>query len=457
MQISSTIQVPGEINPETIQDTLVWETKGSKKEKSGLFARLLDGLTGKSRKVTGNNKVQSGENHQFMVKIPDNDDFQFVHLGDISQNKKDTNSFPLKTLSVTGKNIEIPGKTEIDPFLKSGEQKNIPLRPLNPKENRQLNTPSAKEWEVSVLKESMFLGEEKKAESGEEALPQIKDGMKGRPGRAAVDMFPGRNLETRSFEPSGMPRPALVDTIAAFDKSGENREGVKKTEGRSKRNERLNIEVRDLRTGESRPVMSSESLGASGLKNERTEIEIPLELSLSGSRETGGKTGEGSSFRANTFEEALAQELRTNLNTDIVQQASIIVRNGGEGTIRLSLKPESLGNVKIRLEMAENKITGHIIVESSEALRAFERELPVLEKAFKDSGFSETNLQMSLAQDGWNSRAGGERQEGDFHSLSPVLAASRYEAETEWIEEPPIEGGFAFSTANGRTPVNLLV
>jgi hypothetical protein len=116
-----------------------------------------------------------------------------------------------------------------------------------------------------------------------------------------------------------------------------------------------------------------------------------------------------------------------------------------------------LGDVKVRLEMAENKITGYIIVENSEALRAFERELPVLEKAFKDSGFSETNLEMSLAQDQQNFTPGGEWREGDFQPFSPMEAASRYESETEWIGDPPVEGGLVFSASTGRTPVNLLV
>jgi hypothetical protein len=126
--------------------------------------------------------------------------------------------------------------------------------------------------------------------------------------------------------------------------------------------------------------------------------------------------------------------------------------NGGlaEGTIRLALKPESLGNVKIRLEMAENKITGRIFVESEEALRAFEREIASLEKAFRDSGFDAANLEMSLASDG----RGAEQWQGTeaSQSLSRLIAASRYDASFESVSIPPTLDFYR----QGERAVNLL-
>jgi flagellar hook-length control protein FliK len=109
----------------------------------------------------------------------------------------------------------------------------------------------------------------------------------------------------------------------------------------------------------------------------------------------------------------------------------MVLRDNGQGTIRLSLKPESLGNVKIRLEMAENKITGHIVVESEEALRAFEREVHSLEQAFRDSGFDGAELDMSLAQGGGGAEQRWNGEETDRPFLSERLAASRYDAAAE--------------------------
>jgi flagellar hook-length control protein FliK len=154
----------------------------------------------------------------------------------------------------------------------------------------------------------------------------------------------------------------------------------------------------------------------------------------------------------------LARELNQTLNGDIVRHASIMLRDGGAGTIRLSLKPESLGTVKIRLEMAENKIAGQIIVESDEALRAFEREIRSLEQSFRDSGFEGASLEMALAGDGGQNGAAGQwKGEEARPFFSPRLAASRYDAagETAGSEIP------GFGGAPGRGPVlpqvNMLV
>jgi flagellar hook-length control protein FliK len=124
----------------------------------------------------------------------------------------------------------------------------------------------------------------------------------------------------------------------------------------------------------------------------------------------------------------------------------MILKDGGEGLIRLSLKPESLGNVKIRLELSENKIAGHIIVENSDALRAFERELPVLEAAFRDSGFDGATLE--LAQNGGE---GGQRNREDASPFySERFVASSYEALTDSLS------GKSEALVRANTRVNML-
>jgi len=74
-------------------------------------------------------------------------------------------------------------------------------------------------------------------------------------------------------------------------------------------------------------------------------------------------------------------------------------------------------------------------VETMEALRAFEREIASLEKAFQDSGFEGANLEMSLADHG-----GGAEQQWQGTEASQFLpdyyAASRYDAAFESMEVP---------------------
>ncbi|MDR1970896.1 MAG: flagellar hook-length control protein FliK [Treponema sp.] len=163
--------------------------------------------------------------------------------------------------------------------------------------------------------------------------------------------------------------------------------------------------------------------------------------------------------KAGSFEDLLARELRQNLNSDMVRQAQVVLREGGEGTIRLSLRPESLGNVKIRLELTENKITGRIVVESGEALRAFEREIPALEQAFRESGYESADLETFLSQGEGNSGTGGSGEEGKpFYSprLAVEKAASRYDETLERTDAsmPDIPGK---GPGNGHIQVNMLI
>jgi flagellar hook-length control protein FliK len=154
-----------------------------------------------------------------------------------------------------------------------------------------------------------------------------------------------------------------------------------------------------------------------------------------------------------TFEEVLARELRQNLNSDIVRHAQLILREGREGTIRLSLRPETLGNVKIRLELTENRIAGRIIVESDEALRAFEREIASLEQAFRDSGYESADL--LLSQDG----SGGGREEGKpFYSPRLAGERARYDEIVERTDASFLglpENGLG--PGNGHIQVNMLI
>jgi flagellar hook-length control protein FliK len=124
------------------------------------------------------------------------------------------------------------------------------------------------------------------------------------------------------------------------------------------------------------------------------------------------------------FESFLSRELHNNLNGDIVREASVMLRDGGKGLIRLKLYPEALGNVQVRLSLSGNSVQGVITVESPEALSAFEHERAALETAFRESGFEGASLNMQMSGGGHEDRFDG-RAAGAF---SRSIAASEYEA-----------------------------
>jgi len=199
------------------------------------------------------------------------------------------------------------------------------------------------------------------------------------------------------------------------------------------RKDKVTFEVRDLRTGtganESAGTRSYSAVetSASRTGGEANAREITLELRLPEQNSQGASQTAWEVKAGSALENMLARELHQNFNGDIVRHASMALRDGGEGTIKIALRPESLGNVKIRLEMTENKIMGHIVVESEEALNAFRKEISSLEQAFRDSGFSNADLNLSLTADG----QGAQEREQEESSFNQAMASSRYERSFE--------------------------
>ena len=228
--------------------------------------------------------------------------------------------------------------------------------------------------------------------------------------------------------------PAENASLSASDKRDEsqNQSMGRLDELRSRsRRDRASFEIRDLRTvsntstlnnAEMRPYALVETT-AGRMPGHAPIQEITLELRLP-DHGPGSQAQTTWDVKAgNAMENMLARELHQNFNGDIVRHASMVLKNGGEGLIKLNLRPDSLGNVKIHLELTENKITGRIFVESEEALNAFRKEIASLEQAFKDSGFAEANLNLSLTADG----AGAEEQGKGEDSYTSQTVASSYE------------------------------
>jgi len=211
----------------------------------------------------------------------------------------------------------------------------------------------------------------------------------------------------------------------------ENESPSRLDELRSRRRDRVTFEVRDMRTGEANSLNGTQTrsytiteTGAGRVNGETPAREITLELRLPEQQNSStAQTTWEAKAGGTAIENMLARELHQNFNGDIVRHASMALRDGGEGTIKIALKPESLGNVKIRLEMTENKITGHIVVESEEALNAFRKEIASLEQAFRDSGFTNADLNLSLTADGRNAQG----REQEQNSFTPQMIASRYD------------------------------
>jgi len=221
-------------------------------------------------------------------------------------------------------------------------------------------------------------------------------------------------------------------------------------EFRRSRKDRLSIEVRDLRTVSN--IQSTLAETQTNRVSPQSVQEITLNLRIPEYDKSIMQAQTTWDTKANTsassaLENMLARELH-NFNGDIVRHASMALRDGGAGTIKIALHPETLGNVKIHLELTDNKITGRIVVDSQEALNAFRKEIAALEQAFKESGFTDASLNLSLSAE----EGGADKQELDESAFNQRLAASNYEDSYEMEAVPVID--VLFGQRSGL--VNLL-
>ncbi|MGI5083937.1 flagellar hook-length control protein FliK [Treponema putidum] len=125
------------------------------------------------------------------------------------------------------------------------------------------------------------------------------------------------------------------------------------------------------------------------------------------------QTGSESQKTSQTFSAMLTQEIR-DAAADFVQAGKIVLRDNNAGEIRLHLRPENLGAVKINLELSEGKrVTGTVTVASKEAYEAFEKNLDNLAKEFKENGFEFAEFNLN-----WSGFSGQEGFAENFESFA---------------------------------------
>ena len=181
------------------------------------------------------------------------------------------------------------------------------------------------------------------------------------------------------------------------------------------------------------------------------EIYRELSLDTRGSGDAGspppaGKTEAG---KSRDFQTLMADRMREAWNGDIVQSAHIVLRDGDAGIIRLRLRPESLGNVKIELNLSENNISGRIVVESDEAKTAFEKNMNQLADAFKQGGFDSARLEVSVGGGSGGGASGGGA--GTKDSSQPFFSGRLLASATQTAD--PASAASAYSRRSGAVDI----
>ncbi|MCL2295242.1 MAG: flagellar hook-length control protein FliK [Spirochaetes bacterium] len=97
-----------------------------------------------------------------------------------------------------------------------------------------------------------------------------------------------------------------------------------------------------------------------------------------------------------SFQSQFLEYLKESGNTDIVKNANVILKDNKAGEIRLLMRPENLGYVRIKLMLNDNHIAGRIIVDNYNIKGIFESNIDSLVKSFKENGYSSATIDVSV-------------------------------------------------------------
>lgn len=124
------------------------------------------------------------------------------------------------------------------------------------------------------------------------------------------------------------------------------------------------------------------------------------------------------------------ERLREMAGSELVRASTMVLKDGG-GEIRLVLKPESLGSVRIRMNVVDNAIEGRIIVDSAAVKHVFEGSVDALRRALTAEGFQMGSLQVSVG--GQNNEADERRRQEQGPAVKRI-AAQGFERNVPGVE-----------------------
>jgi flagellar hook-length control protein FliK len=198
--------------------------------------------------------------------------------------------------------------------------------------------------------------------------------------------------------------------------AGSSRQSEQETSGASapsvlkQKSAEPSIKVVDLRRNPTgAPDASKDVAGKDSARSiDRDPGAIAADLKAAAVKDGAGAAGKSQEARAPASAQTPLERLREMAGSELVKNAGMILRNGG-GEIRLVLKPESLGSVRLRLNLTDNVIDGKIIVDNTAVKHILEASLDSLTRALSAEGFQTASLQVSVS--GGGADADGARQD----------------------------------------------
>ena len=120
--------------------------------------------------------------------------------------------------------------------------------------------------------------------------------------------------------------------------------------------------------------------------------------------------------RAEADNKTSFRDVYKGMGREVVDQIKVNITKSavkGVDKIEIQLKPEDLGHIEIKMQISKDgKLQAHIISSRAETMDMLQKEMPSLEKAFNDAGFSleDGSLSFSFRDDNQTGRETAENQ-----------------------------------------------
>ncbi|MDC7220160.1 MAG: flagellar hook-length control protein FliK [Spirochaetales bacterium] len=228
----------------------------------------------------------------------------------------------------------------------------------------------------------------------------------------------------------------------------------------------IEINVQDLRTAQNRSGEENRELASlqgktegedfrNALENpggDQTDLDLGDDLLAGPADRLISAEGAGGKLEAPVSREVsrmFQDYMNETGNKELVRKIDFILKNDNAGEIKLILKPEALGNVRINLSLNDNHLAGKIFVDNSSVRDIFLNNMDELTSILKENGYEEAALEVWVGQEG---RDGSEREQqseqGEDKSFRSVKGLER-------LEESVPHTAAAYSSDSGQ--VNLII
>lgn len=199
------------------------------------------------------------------------------------------------------------------------------------------------------------------------------------------------------------------------------------SKNKQSKNTEKKITVIDERGSLSKEINAKESkskLHTEVTSSKNNQLDLTMTVEQNAQDNILVTNNQSASADGSAFQSMLRNNIQQNA-PEFVKATNIVLRDSNNGTINMILKPEALGNVKIRVELTDKGVQGVITVQSEEAFNAFKDSLADLKNAFKASGFEDAGFRLDLANNGSNSDSQNHGQNQNF--INQMMANNYYE------------------------------